>query len=471
MALQELSSKHQQLLNRYAPVASVEQELTEVRNRLGTEIDKLRGDLVAERKRLEEWTQRSDAERTKLAKDYQDAQAVYGTLKQEIALLEENLEDISFGLYRPHFTFETSEEYKAARESARNKARELARSGKAANCPVPWKVGDSRKDGERMVKQYSKLLLRAFNGECDAAIANVSWNNITKMEERIRKAFDAVNELGSVMQVSVVPAFMRVRIDELRLTHEYAEKRHDEREEERKIREQIREEEKARREFEKAQAEAEQEEERYRQALERARREAAEATGTQLDKLSRQIASLESRIDEAHMRRDRAIARAQLTRSGFVYVISNIGSFGERIYKIGMTRRMEPMDRIRELGDASVPFPFDLHVMMYSDNAPELEGAIHALFEGRRVNLVNPRKEFYREVELDEIEKFVRGRGLSAQFMKIPEAKEYRETLAQLKEREVRPEITTQVKFPSILFAGPSSEVNLGEAVEPEGTA
>jgi len=119
-----------------------------------------------------------------------------------------------------------------------------------------------------------------------------------------------------------------------------------------------------------------------------------------------------------------------LTKSGFVYVISNTGSFGERIVKVGMTRRMEPMERIAELGDASVPFPFDLHAMLYSDNAPELESAIHELVADRRVNLVNPRKEFFRDVDIEEIEAFVKRKGLSAQFIKMAEAKEYRETLA-----------------------------------------
>src|SRR6266542_2324569 len=139
--------------------------------------------------------------------------------------------------------------------------------------------------------------------------------------------------------------------------------------------------------------------------------------------------------DEARRNKKSPIARAQLTKSGFVYVISNVGSFGERIFKVGMTRRLEPMDRVDELGDASVPFPFDLHAMLYSDNAPELETALHRLVQDRQVNLMNVRKEFYRDVELDEIEAFVKSRGLRAQFIKIPEAKEYRETLALRQQR------------------------------------
>jgi len=148
------------------------------------------------------------------------------------------------------------------------------------------------------------------------------------------------------------------------------------------------------------------------------------------------VKSLETKVDEARQNKQRAIARAQLTKSGFVYVISNIGSFGERVFKIGMTRRMEPMDRIDELSDASVPFPFDLHAMLYSDNAPELETALHKLVQDRQVNLINPRKEFYQNVELREIEEFVKTRGISAQFTRYAEAKQYRETLA-LREKKV----------------------------------
>ena len=307
----------------------------------------------------------------------------------------------------------------------------MIRDGKAAFCPLTWTVGDSKREGQSMVRLNSKLLLRAFNGECEAAVANVSWNNATKMEERVRKSFEAVNKLGDVLKVSLTQDYLKLKLDELRLTHEYEEKRYQEREEQRRLREEKREEDKASQEFEKAREEAESEEARYQKALERAREEAAKATGAQLQKLTEQVSSFEAKLDEARNKKERAIARAQLTKSGFVYVISNIGSFGEKVYKIGMTRRMEPMDRVIELGGASVPFPFDLHAMLYSDNAPDLETALHQLFAERRLNLVNARREFYRDVELEEIEAFVKNKGLSAQFVTVPEAREYRETLAK----------------------------------------
>ena len=165
------------------------------------------------------------------------------------------------------------------------------------------------------------------------------------------------------------------------MTYELEEKRYLDREEQRRAREQDRDEERASQEIEREREQAEREEAEYERALTKAREEALKTTGTQLEKLTEQIKSLELKIDEARQNKQRAIARAQLTKSGFVYVISNIGSFGERVFKIGMTRRLEPMDRIYELGDASVPFPFDLHVMLYSDNAPELEGALHKVVE------------------------------------------------------------------------------------------
>ena len=281
-----------------------------------------------------------------------------------------------------------------------------------------------------MVRLHSKLLLRAFNGECEAAVSDVTWNNITKMEERVRKSFEAINKLGDVEKISITDPYLKLKLDELRVTYEYQQKRYEDREEQRRIREQIREEERTQREIEKAREEAETEEARFQKALEKAREEAAKATGAQLQKLTEQVSSFEAKLDEARRKKERAISRAQLTKSGFVYVISNIGAFGDRVYKIGMTRRLEPMDRVSELGGPSVPFPFDLHAMLYSDNAPELEYALHKAFENRRVNLVNFRREFYRDIEIHEIEAFVKERGLSAQFIAHPEAREYRETIA-----------------------------------------
>jgi hypothetical protein len=240
-----------------------------------------------------------DAERrAKLSQEYEQALVVYTALKTETSVLEESLEDMSFGLYKPHFEFQTADEYKTALQNLREKQRQIIRSGEAVVCRTQWTVDNSKREGARMIRQESKLMLRAFNGECEAALSDVAWNNITKMEERVRKSFEAVNNLGEVSQISVTPGYLQLRLDEIRLKHDYEEKRYREREEQREIREQMREEEKARREIEKAREEAEAEEARYQKALERARAEAAKATGAQLQKLSEQISSIESKLDQ-----------------------------------------------------------------------------------------------------------------------------------------------------------------------------
>lgn len=242
-----------------------------------------------------------------------------------------------------------------------------------------------------------------------------------------------------------------LKTEELRMTQELEQKRYEAKEELRRMREKIRDEERAQREIEDVLTESTAEEERYAAALAKARDEVSQAMGAKLEKLTDQISKFEAKLDEARQKKERAIARAQLTKSGFVYVISNIGSFGDRVFKIGMTRRLEPMERIYELSGASVPFPYDLHAMLFSYDAPALEHELHTLFKGRRMNRVNMRREFFHGVGLDEIEAFVKTKGLSAEFMQLPEAREYRQTLSLREALTAEPE-TLAPQFPVKLF-------------------
>jgi multidrug efflux pump subunit AcrA (membrane-fusion protein) len=251
------------------------------------------------------------------------------------------------------------------------------------------------------------------------------------MKERIKKSFETINKIGESQTVTIQSAYLDLKIKELVLEYEYQLKRQKEKEELRAAQEELREEEKARREFEQAQKDAEKEEANFEKALEKARKEIGLATGDKHDKLKAQIAKLEQELQEAHLKKERAMSMAQQTKRGHVYVISNIGSFGEQVYKIGMTRRLEPIDRIRELGDASVPFQFDIHAMIYSEDAPALENALHKTFANKKVNMLNYRKEFFK-VTLDEIEQRAKEIGLNTEFIRLPEAEEYRETLAIL---------------------------------------
>lgn len=365
----------------------------------------------------------------RLSFDYDNAYKLFSNLQKEISCLEESMEMTDFGVYKPHFNFDDPEEYKKQLELLREKEKEMIRADMAVQCDTQWTVDGSKSKGQKLTKQNHKLMLRAFNGECDAALAKVRWDNILKMEERVKKAYETINKAGEVNKSHITYNYLELKIKELRLTHELQEKIKQEKEEQRQIREQMRDEERAQREIEKAKEEAEKEEARYLKALEKAREEVQKASGDKLIKLNQKVAQLEAQLKSVQELKARAISRAQITKSGHIYVISNTGSFGENIYKIGMTRRLEPLERIRELGDASVPFSYDVHALIYSDNAPELENKIHKYFEIKRVNLVNPRREFF-SISLDEFEQWAQQENIKINLIKIAESQEYRETMA-----------------------------------------
>jgi hypothetical protein len=305
-----------------------------------------------------------------------------------------------------------------------------------------------------MIKKQVKIMLRAFNGECDAAVARVTWNNVTRMVERIQKSFEGINVLGEVVNTKISDAYLKLCLAELRLTHEYELKRQEEKEKAREDHERMREEERAQKDFERAQREAAIERAKAEKALAAARDELQKATGEHLEAIQTEILGLEKRMADAQSKHERAVSMAQLTRMGHVYVISNIGSFGENVFKIGMTRRLDPDDRIQELSGAAVPFGFDVHAMIFSEDAPGLEAALHTRFADRRLNLVNSRKEHFR-VTLDELADFAQSKGLKVEFSKSPEAKHFRESEAmRLKARQAgeAPKVKEDA-FPEQLFA------------------
>ncbi|MEP2744193.1 MAG: GIY-YIG nuclease family protein [Bauldia litoralis] len=208
---------------------------------------------------------------------------------------------------------------------------------------------------------------------------------------------------------------------------------------------QAREEQRLQRDLEKAQVD----EDRYAKLLQNAKAEAASIVGDRLDAFQNQIQLLERDLAEAHARAERAKALAERTRTGWVYIISNIGSFGDGVVKIGLTRRLDPLDRIRELGDASVPFRFDVHAIIYSEDAPALESALHGVFEAVRINTQNLRKEFF-QADLSDVERAVGELAPEASFFKDVEAQEYRETIARRSKQfeyaaEVKEEYPTEI--------------------------
>lgn len=418
---------------------------------------------------------------------YTKSKTIYYNLISEIKLYQEDIDLINYGVYERVYEFETSEKYALKLLEVKEKQKQLFKEDKAITSSVDEIYYTSKysfltSSYRKSINNYKKIISNAFNNEADKLIAKVKWNNVNPSIEKIKNLGFKINNYSRdfcsflLLQNSVITGnyasnnfeerynnhmivisdeLINLKIEEIKLKHEYLQKKQEEKEEQKEIRARIREEEKAQREFEKAEKEAELEEKRFQKALERAQKELGFVSGQELEKLNTQIAELQKNLQEAHEAKERAISRAQETKSGHVYIISNIGSFGENIYKIGMTRRLEPMDRIKELGDASVPFRFDLHALVYTQNAPELENLLQKEFNDRRINKVNYRKEYFR-VTLDEIEQVILEKyDKEVEFIKVPEAQEYRETksivkqLEQAKQEQIENEIE---KYPDSLL-------------------
>jgi uncharacterized protein YdbL (DUF1318 family) len=421
------------LEERFRPVVDADAEGQRIVNEAKAERVRITQELADTRDRLTQNISALADQQEIQQQEQRGLQKRINELQAEFAALDEQANLQSFGFYKPKFDFVTSVEYQQKLEHTRIAQKNLITAGTAATCSTEWTVNGSVVEGRKNTAQYLKLILRAFNGECDAAIARVKFNNVGVMESRIRKSFEAINKISKSQHSSLSESYLDLRLRELYLIHEVQEKIQEEKEVQRQVREQMREEEIAQRELEKARTDAEKEEKRYADALRKAQLEVEQATGEKQQKLLAQIAQLQHQLTQAQQVKQRAISQAQLTRSGHVYVISNIGSFGEDVYKIGMTRRLEPLDRVKELGDASVPFQFDVHAVIYCDDAPKLENTLHRLFHHRRLNRINERKEFFR-VTLTEIAEAVKANHGEIDFLHEAEAQEYRKTMALLSE-------------------------------------
>lgn len=273
------------------------------------------------------------------------------------------------------------------------------------------------------------FVIDAYNGKADSILSSVKKDNFGTLKQKMDDAFQLVNFNGQAFRnARISEVYHSARVEELKWAVVAQELKWQEQEEQRQIREQIREEERARKEYEKAIKEAEKEELTLKRLIEKAESQVARANEEQKLQFQQKLEELQQKLTQAEEKNQRAISMAQQTRTGNVYIISNIGSFGEDVYKIGMTRRLEPLDRVRELGDASVPFEFDVHAMIYCDDAPALEKQLHRKFLKRQLNKINPRKEFFK-LNIHEVRSYLESMGISCKWTLSAEAKQYRETL------------------------------------------
>lgn len=283
---------------------------------------------------------------------------------------------------------------------------------------------------KKKINDNRKQILRCFNAECDNILQNISVKRIDSMRKKMTASFDSLNKIFSIDGVILNRCLLECKLEELNLVYTYELKKEQEKEVRREIREQMIEEEKVRKEIEREKAKLEKDQTQCNKEIHRLM-DYLQKTANDVEKqlYIDKIHELEEKINELQTQKDNILEREANARAGFVYIISNIGSFGEDVYKIGMTRRLEPMDRIKELSSASVPFSFDVHAMIFSDDAPALESTLHKHFEKQSVNRVNSRKEFFH-VSLGEIEKVVKENfNNTVIFTEVPPASEYRQTI------------------------------------------
>ena len=369
-------------------------------------------------------------EKEMLQKDIEELRNIKQSLQMDIIELDDKILFQDFGVYQPQYNFATLDEYKDKLDEIREKQKDMIKNQTAAICNTAWKVQGSEKAGKKMIAENIKQILRNFNIECDLCISKVKFSNYDNSKERILKAFELQNRLNETNDIHIADEYYRLKIKELDLAFEYQRKKQEEKEEMRRKREEMREAEKVAREIEEKRKELEKEQYHYKNYLKKIKEQIeVEQSEERKQYLLAKKEELDNNVKDVHLALEDLDYREANHRAGYVYIISNIGAFGENIYKIGMTRRLEPEERIAELSGASVPFRFDIHAMIFSDDAPKLETALHNHFADKKVNLVNGRKEFFN-VTLDEIKEVVRkNHDKSVDFVNIPDAEQYRESL------------------------------------------
>ncbi len=396
-----------------------------------------------------------EADITQLEKTKTDLEAKLSTLKEQIGVAESvvHLDDVlaqkqaeilvaddtllmeSFSLYKPVYAFTTVEEYKDRLDKNREQQKRMLREGTAATGDKNWSVSGSKAQGRAFVDDMIKLCLRTFNNECEAAVSSVKFNNFERCKQKIDKSAQVIQDIAKMLKIVISQEYLALKYEELSLALEYEIKKKEEKERLKELKAQQREEARAAKELEDARRAAIKEQKHYQNAYDTILKQINDCKDeTELETLKARQDEIVQKLGEIEGSIKQIDYRTANQKAGYVYVISNIGSFGEDVYKIGMTRRLDPQERVDELGDASVPFNFDIHALIFSDDAPKLEAALHKAFEDKKLNMVNTRREFFH-VTLDEIKQVVHANhDKTVEFIEIPPADQYRQSLKMLNE-------------------------------------
>lgn len=356
---------------------------------LAAENDELRATLAQSGAlELAELRLETSTARDELAK----VRAELSSAREELASLRSHVVDVrhaidvqEFGLYDFEHPAEASAHLAAELSGVRLAIRECVRQKRATQATSAFTFDNSAAKGRRFIDNMSKMMLAAYNAEAENAVKTVKAGGLSTAIARLEKAAERVMKNGTMIQLAITNEYHQLRVRELSLAARHLAAVQAEKEAERARREELREAKRAEDELKRERAKLDKEREHYANAL-----AALEARGDSegAEDLKAKLAEIDDAIADVDY-------RAANVRAGYVYVISNLGSMGENIVKIGMTRRLDPMDRIRELSDASVPFNFDVHALFFSEDAFGIEAMLHRHFADKRVNRINMRREFF----------------------------------------------------------------------------
>lgn len=415
----KLSIKQMQPIELDKEITAKTQELDDIVSSKQKDIEKLNNDIDQKNQKVAE----KDKQISDLDKKIKD-------LNDQLVNVSDEVMYEDYGLYKPRYDFANSSAYKGKLSEVRSNQKEMIRDGEAGTIFNPMLLDNSKAKGRSMQKKNIKQLVRSFNGECEAAINKVTKSNIEMIEKRITRSFEQLNKLNEPNGVRLTANYLDSKLDEAHIALEYALKKEQEKELLREQRQREKEERQAQKEYAQERAKYEKDETHFQQAKDLLQDKINNSkSDVEIESLKRKLADLQNKISDIQAKKVKLSDRAENPTAGYVYIISNIGSFGQNVYKIGVTRRLDPMDRINELSSASVPFKFDIHALIFTDDAYKLETELHEYFDKKRVNKVNKRKEFFK-LNIDEIKEVLsKHKELTFDFHEIPDAPEYRDTL------------------------------------------
>ncbi|MCH1977427.1 DUF4041 domain-containing protein [Enterococcus hirae] len=351
-------------------------------------------------------------------------------LNLKLISTEDSIEMESFGIYEPKYNFASSLAYKEQLQSIRRFQKEEIKKKTATYFSENWTVDGSKAKGRKMTNDNIKQILRSFNNECEAAINKVKYSNLSSIEKRIQTSYTQLNKMNESVKIAITPNYLDLKLQELYLAFEYEQKKQEEKELLREQREKEREEKALQKELQSKKKVIDKDINHYKKMIDELNEKLKDSSEQAKMALEKEILELQTNIQEKEEEKQELDYRSAHASAGYVYIISNIGAFGKDVVKIGVTRRLDPLERIAELSSASVPFKFDIHALIFSYEAYQLEADLHNYFDNYRVNKINHRKEFFK-VPIDKIEnKLEEYKNLTIDFNRKPDAEEYYQSIS-----------------------------------------